>query len=93
MSLVSAFLPIFAHDLDPSGIMVGLVSSVWFLSRMFLEIPSGMLSDRIGRRLLLISGLALSTLGASICALANNIYVLIASRSLWGFRNRPILHE
>jgi len=84
MSLVSAFLPIFAHELDPSGIMVGLVSSVWFLSRMFLEIPSGILSDRIGRRLLLISGLALSALGASICALASNIYVLIAGRSLWG---------
>ncbi|MEM3745000.1 MAG: hypothetical protein QW323_00715 [Candidatus Bathyarchaeia archaeon] len=35
MSLVSAFLPIFAYELDPSGVMVGLVSSVWFFSRVF----------------------------------------------------------
>ncbi|MEM2028884.1 MAG: hypothetical protein QXS05_05840, partial [Candidatus Bathyarchaeia archaeon] len=48
MSLVSAFLPIFAYELDPSGVMVGLVSSVWFFFRVFLEIPSGVLSDIVG---------------------------------------------
>lgn len=84
MSLVSAFLPIFAYELDPSGVMVGLVSSVWFFFRVFLEIPSGVLSDIVGRRILLILGLAASTIGAALCSLANNIYILIAGRTLWG---------
>jgi len=75
MSLVSAFLPIFAHELDPSGILVGLVSSIWFLSRIFTEMPSGILADKIGRRLLLILGLALSAVGAFLCSLANVIHV------------------
>jgi len=84
MSLASAFLPIFAHELDPSGFLIGLVSSIWFLSRIFMEIPSGFLADKIGRRLILISGLALSSAGALLCSLANVIYVLIVGRALWG---------
>jgi hypothetical protein len=31
MSLPSAFLPIFARQLDPAEILVGLVSSSWFI--------------------------------------------------------------
>jgi len=54
MSLPSSFLPIMAQDLDPSGVLVGMVVSAWFLSRIFLELPAGMLSDRLGRRRLLI---------------------------------------
>ncbi|MEM3815281.1 MAG: MFS transporter [Candidatus Bathyarchaeia archaeon] len=50
----------------------------------FLEIPSGVLSDIVGRRFLLVLGLAASTIGATLCSLANNIYVLIAGRALWG---------
>lgn len=84
MSLASSFLPIFAYELDPSGIMVGFVSSAWFLSRIFTEIPSGLLADRIGRYRLLVSGLALSSIGALLCSISVNVYMLIAGRGLWG---------
>jgi len=84
MSLASSFLPIFAYELDPSGILVGLVTSAWFLSRIFTEIPSGILADRIGRYRLLISGLALSSIGALLCSLSVSICMLIAGRALWG---------
>jgi MFS family permease len=57
MSLPSSFLPILANSLDSSGVLVGLVVSAWFLSRIFLEIPSGIISDRIGRRRLRIYGM------------------------------------
>ena len=36
MSLGTSFLPILALDLDPSGVLVGLVVSAWFLSRFFI---------------------------------------------------------
>ena len=57
MSLPSSFLPIMAQGLDPSGVLVGMVVSAWFLTRIFLNIPAGMLSDRIGRWRLLIFGI------------------------------------
>ncbi|KON29783.1 hypothetical protein AC482_05545 [miscellaneous Crenarchaeota group-15 archaeon DG-45] len=84
MSLPSSFLPILADSLDPSGLLVGLVVSAWFLSRIFLEIPAGIISDRLGRRRLLIFGIGLSVMGPLLCAVAGNIYLLIIGRAVWG---------
>ena len=84
MSLSSSFLPILANDLDPSGVLVGMVVSAWFLSRIFMELPAGIISDRIGRRRLLVVGLGLSLLGPLLCSQATNVYVLILARALWG---------
>ena len=84
MSLPASFLPILAEDLDPSGVLVGLVVSAWFFSRIFLELPAGIISDRIGRRRLLVFGIGLSCLGPILCSQANNIWLLIIGRGVWG---------
>lgn len=84
MSLSSSFLPILASELDPSGVLVGLVVSAWFFSRMFIEIPAGIISDRVGRRRLLVFGLALSFFGPIISSQATHIYILIFGRAIWG---------
>jgi len=73
-----------AADLDPSGLLVGLVVSAWFISRIFIELPAGMISDRLGRRRLFLIGVGLSVFGAALCAVANTIYLLIVGRSIWG---------
>ena len=85
MGLIGAFLPILAKDLDPTGSLVGLVVSAWFLARVFIEIPSGFISDRVGRRRLFVLGIALSVVGSFLCAVAPSIYFLIAGRAIWGF--------
>ena len=84
MSLSSSFLPILANDLDPSGVLVGLVVSAWFFSRLFIELPAGIIADRFGRRRLLILGLAMSFLGPIVCSQANHVYILIFGRGIWG---------
>lgn len=84
MSLSSSFLPILANDLDPSGVLVGLVVSAWFFSRLFIELPAGIISDRVGRRKLLVLGLAMSCFGPIVCSQANHIYILIFGRAIWG---------
>jgi MFS family permease len=85
MSLSGAFLAIFAKELDPSGSLVGYVVSAWFLARVFIELPSGFISDRVGRRRLFVLGIALSAVGAFLCATAPAIHFLIAGRAVWGF--------
>jgi len=85
MGLIGAFLPLLAKDLDPSGSLVGLVVSAWFLARVFIEIPSGFLSDRIGRRRLFMLGIGLAVGGSLLCATAPTIAFLIAGRAIWGF--------
>jgi len=84
LSLMAAFLPILAEELDPSGVLVGLAVSAFFLSRLFIEVPAGIISDRIGRRKLLIAGIGLTSIGAFLCTQANSIYILIAGRAFWG---------
>ncbi|MBE0633749.1 MFS transporter, partial [Candidatus Bathyarchaeota archaeon] len=84
MSLSSSFLSLLADQLDPSGALVGMVVSAWFLSRIFLELPAGIISDRIGRRKLLVIGLGLAMLGPILCSQATHIYILIIGRSIWG---------
>ena len=84
MSLSGSFLPLLAEDLDPSGVLVGLVVSAWFLSRIFIEVPAGIVSDRVGRRKLFIIGVGLSVLGSFLCAQARTIHLLILGRGVWG---------
>jgi len=84
MSLSSSFLPLLANELDPSGVLVGLVVSAWFLSRIFIELPAGIISDRVGRRRLLVTGLGLSLVGPLLCSQASHVIVLILGRAIWG---------
>jgi MFS family permease len=84
MSLPASLLSILANDLDPSGVLVGLVVSAWFLSRIFLELPAGIISDMIGRRRLLLFGIAMSCIGPILCSQADNIWLLIIGRGIWG---------
>ena len=79
-----AFLPLLSRELDPSGLWVGFAMSSYHFARTFLEIPSGWISDKMGRRLPVIIGLGLGALGALLCSLAASIGVLILGRSLWG---------
>jgi MFS family permease len=84
MSLSSSFLPILADSLDPSGVLVGLVVSAWFLSRILIELPAGIISERLGRKKVIVTGLAMSIVGSILCGQARHIYVLILGRGIWG---------
>jgi len=79
-----SFLPLLGRELDPSGFLVGFAMSSYHFIRTFLEIPSGFISDKVGRRLPVIIGLGLSTVGALICGFSTSIYHLIFGRTLWG---------
>jgi MFS family permease len=83
--MANAFLPIQAKTLDPSGILVGFVVSSYHSIRIFFEIPSGIVSDILGRRKLIILGLAIGAGGAVVCAHATSTYMLIFGRAIWGF--------
>lgn len=77
-------IPLFAIELGASTIEIGFIRSSYFAARIFLELPIGMLSDRIGRRKLIIFGLLLSAISAVICGTSPNTFQLIAGRVLWG---------
>jgi MFS family permease len=64
--------------------LTGVAFGIYALSQCVFQIPLGWASDRWGRRRVLFLGLALFAAGSLACALAENIYSLIAARTLQG---------
>ncbi|MCC5795767.1 MAG: MFS transporter [Methylophaga sp.] len=81
-------LPVFSVAADQySGstpLLVGLAIGAYGLTQAMLQIPFGMLSDRIGRKKVIAFGLLLFAMGSVIAAMADSIFTVILGRLLQG---------
>lgn len=78
-------LSLFAADLKgATPILVGLAVGGYGLTQASLQIPFGLLSDRIGRLPVIIFGLALFAAGSILAGLSDTIAGVIAGRFLQG---------
>lgn len=79
-------LAIHAHDLPggSSPFLIGVALGIDGLAQALLQIPFGLLSDRIGRKPVIYGGLALFALGSFIAAGASSIYIVILGRLIQG---------
>jgi MFS family permease len=64
--------------------LMGLALGVYGLTQSLLQIPFGMLSDRIGRKPVIFAGLVIFALGSLVAAYADSIYGIILGRALQG---------
>jgi len=64
--------------------LIGFAIGVYGLTQGLLQIPFGLLSDRIGRKPVIFMGLALFALGSVVAALSDSVYGVIAGRALQG---------
>ena len=78
-------LSLFAADLKgATPILVGLAVGGYGLTQASLQIPFGLLSDRVGRLPVIIFGLALFAAGSILAGLSDTIAGVIAGRFLQG---------
>jgi len=78
-------LSLYAADLEGmTPMLIGLAVGAYGLTQAGLQIPLGMLSDKIGRRPVIIGGLIVFALGSIVAAMADTIFVVIAGRLLQG---------
>ncbi len=83
-SAINIALPAIGKDLNMSTIMLGWVATSYLLTAAVFLLPFGRLADRNGRRNLFLSGIILFGITSLLSAVAQNSFVLIASRLLNG---------
>jgi len=82
-------LPIFALYAEhlPGGeshFLIGVALGAYGLTQAILQIPAGWMSDRYGRKPVIVAGLLLFAAGSFIAASADDIYWIIAGRVIQG---------
>lgn len=77
-------LPDIVRDLRTGDATAQLTVTLFLLCFAATQLLFGPLSDRFGRRRLLLAGLALYVASAVVCALAPSIPVLVAARAVQG---------
>jgi MFS family permease len=74
----------FNARLDMNAFLFGIAFSALLFSRLLLQVPLGRLSDRIGRKPLIIGGLILLTPATAFLGYATSFIMLIGIRLLQG---------
>ena len=82
-------LPVFSMHAKglPGGdqaVLVGLALGVYGMVQAFLHIPLGMLSDKYGRRPVVVFGLVLFVIGALVAASHDDLMWIIVGRAIQG---------
>ena len=81
-------LPIFSlyanHFNHVTPLLIGMALGAYGITSGFLQAPLGALSDKIGRKPVIIIGLVIFALGSILCAHTHSIYGIIAGRALQG---------
>ncbi|WP_395755699.1 MFS transporter [Edwardsiella ictaluri] len=67
-----------------SETLIGIAIGIYGLIQALFQIPLGLLSDRIGRKPLIIAGLLIFALGSAIAAVTDSIWGVIHGRALQG---------
>ena len=81
-------LPVLALEVsgypDFSPWLLGLTLGIYGLTQAMLQIPLGLLSDRIGRRPVVVGGLVVFILGSLLAANADSLIGILFGRALQG---------
>ena len=81
-------LPVFMLHADripgATPLLMGLALGIYGLTQAVLQIPFGLLSDRVGRKPLILAGLLLFVAGSVLAAVAETIHGIILGRALQG---------
>lgn len=83
--LIMPVMSLFAEQMEGSTpSLIGLAIGIYGMSQAVLQIPFGLVSDRVGRKKIIVFGLLLFCLGSVIAAFSTSIYGVIVGRAVQG---------
>src|SRR5579884_1016735 len=85
--IIIPVLPLYAKQFGADGLTVGLLLMSYSLMQFFFAPMWGRLSDRIGRRPVLMISLTASAIGYAIWGFSSSLAMLFLSRIVAGFGN------
>jgi MFS family permease len=84
MGMLLPVLPLYASTFGVNEATLGLVITAFGLGRLLVDIPAGLLAEKLGRRVLMCGGPLLLALGSLGCAVADSFGWLVVFRFLQG---------
>jgi len=91
VGIVIPLLPVYAHDLGASGIYIGLIFGAFAISRTIFLPYFGRLSDKKGRKPLIVTGLFSYAIISVAFVFSNNVETLIIIRFIQGITSAMII--
>ena len=82
--VISPVLPLIARGYGVSLFMVGVTVAVFGLGRFFVNVPTGVLADRYGRRFVMLVGLVFVVASGLMMVALDSFLALLAFRFLSG---------
>lgn len=82
--LILPVLAVYAQELDATPMMMGVALGIYGITQALFQIPFGMLSDKFGRKPIIILGLVIFIIGSLVAAVSSSIGGVIVGRALQG---------
>ncbi|MFB3116910.1 MAG: MFS transporter, partial [Gammaproteobacteria bacterium] len=83
--LILPVFSLYARNLpEATPMLVGLAFGIYGLTQASLQIPFGMLSDKLGRKPVIFAGLLIFAVGSLIASTADSIWAMMLGRAIQG---------
>ena len=77
-------VPLYARSFGADAFQVGTINAAFLLMAGIVSLPLGLLSDRLGRKLLIVTGLALASCSSFLLSFSSSTVQLVAIHLLLG---------
>ena len=89
--IIVPVVPLFADSFGVPQAAIGLAVAVYGLGRLLFNLPMGQLTERLGRRQVILGGEVITAIGSLLCGLAPSFEWLILFRFVGGIGAATVL--